>query len=388
MKRFGGIVFLCVASVVLLCAAMPAHAGLNLGVLSDEWVEQQAEAPIKYFYYLMKDGNVAAEFRAVEEQIKIKINAQGYLKLVQQNSLKTGFKDYAPGAVSESTVAGEKAAVHDFAFTVDNGSKLKGRVYCFVRGNTGYTALFVGLEEFFGALETDFETVVNGMTIGDAAPAVPTQSPKTPTATPKPTLPTAPMPTPSLNLPVAPTKTPEPTEAPKAGPTATPKLASGDLPASPDIASGDAASGGLPDLPKTTETFWTPGTHQYEDPMARSVVTLPDSAELKEEILPDEVIFNGPDASEIRLLFPVTGKDVENRLAEQTEGWSAHGSSPITGALAGTITLYSKTETVRKVRLIANFADIQTLVEVTLAAGDYDKAKSWIQRLFADVKKK
>ena len=111
-------------------------------------------------------------------------------------------------------------------------------------------------------------------------------------------------------------------------------------------------------------------------------------AELKEEILPDEVIFKGPDASEIRLLFPVTEKDLANRLDEQTKEWKNHGSSPISGELAGSITLYSKTETVRMVRLLAHYKDIQTLVVVTLAAADYDKAKPWIQRLFADVKKK
>ena len=390
MKRFGGVAFLGVLCAVLLCVTgLPAHAGLNLGGLSDEWVEQPAEAPIKYFYYLMKEGNVAAEFRAVEEKVAIKINPQGYLKLVQQNSLKTGFANYAPGETTETAVAGEKAARHDFTFTLDSGAKLKGRVYCFLKGQEGYTALFVGLEEFFVKLEPDFEAVVNGMTLGDAVvpsgvfAASPTPVPATPTK--------APLPKPSLGLPVAPTKAPAPTEAPKPEPTAAPTSApaiSGDLPTLTPEASGDAKPGKALVLPEDKSTFWSPETRQYEDPMARSVVTLPETIELKEEILPDEVIFKGPDASEIRLLFPVTEKDLANRLDEQTKEWKNHGSSPISGELAGSITLYSKTETVRKVRLIAHYKDIQTLVVVTLAAADYDKAKPWIQRLFADVKKK
>lgn len=385
MKRFGGVAFLGVVCAVLLCAAsLPAHAGLNLGGLSDEWVEQPAEAPIKYFYYLMKEGNVAAEFRAVEEKVTIKINPQGYLKLVQQNSLKTGFTNYTPGETTEATVAGQKAARHDFTFTLDSGAKLKGRVYCFLKGQDGYTALFVGLEEFFVKLEPDIDAVVNGMTLGDAvAPKAPTPAPAKPTA--------APLPKPSLGLPVAPTKAPAPTEAPKPEPTAAPTPApavSGDLPDLASDASGDAKPGGMPALPEDKSTFWSPETRQYEDPMARSVVTLPETIELKEEILPDEVIFKGPDASEIRLLFPVTEKDLANRLDEQTKEWKNHGSSPISGALAGSITLSSKTETVRMVRLIAHYKDIQTLVVVTLAAADYDKAKPWIQKLFADVKKK
>ena len=385
MRRFGGIAFLGVLCAVLLgVASLPAHAGLNLGNLSDEWVEQQAEAPIKYFYYLMKEGSVAAEFRAVEEKVAIKINPQGYLKLVQQNSLKTAFANYAPGDTAEATVAGQKAARHDFTFTIDSGAKLKGRVYCFLKGQEGYTALFVGLEEFFVKLEPDFEAVVNGMTVGDAvAPKVPTPVPATPTK--------APLPKPSLGLPVAPTKAPAPTEVPKPEPTVAPTQApavSGDLPDLTSGASGDAKPGGMPALPEDKSKFWSPETRQYEDPMARSVVTLPETIELKEEILPDEVIFKGPDASEIRLLFPVTEKDLANRLEEQTKDWKDHGSSPISGALAGSITLSSKTETVRMVRLIAHYKDIQTLVVVTLAAADYDKAKPWIQKLFADVKKK
>ena len=394
MRRFGGIAFLGVLCAVLLgVASLPAHAGLNLGNLSDEWVEQQAEAPIKYFYYLMKEGSVAAEFRAVEEKVAIKINPQGYLKLVQQNSLKTAFANYAPGDTAEATVAGQKAARHDFTFTIDSGAKLKGRVYCFLKGQEGYTALFVGLEDFFDRLEPDFEAVVSGMTLGDAVvpsgvfAASPTPVPAKPT--------TAPLPNPSLGLPVAPTKAPAPTEAPKPEPTVAPTpaptsapAASGDLPDLKPEASGDAKPDKALVLPEDKSTFWSPETRQYEDPMARSVVTLPETIELKEEILPDEVIFKGPDASEIRLLFPVTEKDLANRLEEQTKEWKDHGSSPISGALAGSITLYSKTETVRMVRLLAHYKDIQTLIAVTLAAADYDKAKPWIQRLFADVKKK
>lgn len=394
MRRFGGIAFLGVLCAVLLgVASLPAHAGLNLGNLSDEWVEQQAEAPIKYFYYLMKEGSVAAEFRAVEEKVAIKINPQGYLKLVQQNSLKTAFANYAPGDTAEATVAGQKAARHDFTFTIDSGAKLKGRVYCFLKGQEGYTALFVGLEDFFDRLEPDFEAVVSGMTLGDAVvpsgvfAASPTPVPAKPT--------TAPLPKPSLGLPVAPTKAPAPTEAPKPEPTAAPTpaptsapAASGDLPTLTPEASGDAKPGKALVLPEDKSTFWSPETRQYEDPMARSVVTLPETIELKEEILPDEVIFKGPDASEIRLLFPVTEKDLANRLEEQTKEWKDHGSSPLSGALAGSITLYSKTETVRMVRLLAHYKDIQTLIAVTLAAADYDKAKPWIQKLFADVKKK
>jgi hypothetical protein len=193
-----------VCIVALLLCAGPAFARLYLGAPAEEWVEQKAEPPLSHFYYLVKNEKIAAEFRAVEEKIRIRLTPQAYLKLVQHNSLRSSFKNYVPGGTTEVAVAGKKAARHDFTFTVTNGNSLRGRAYCFLDGNTGYSLLFVALEDSFDALAADLEAFLAGISVGDEPPAAPTPvAGPTPTPQPEMTIPELPIVTPRPDRPAA-----------------------------------------------------------------------------------------------------------------------------------------------------------------------------------------
>ena len=156
MKRFAWKLSRALLCVVLLCSgACAASARLVPGPLSEEWVEQEAKPPLSSFYYLVKDGKIAAELRTVEEHIRIRLTPIAYLRLVQKNSLESAFENYRPGATTGAVVAGKPAVRHDFTFSVKNGNRLQGRVFCFLDGNTGLAVLFVALQEAFEVLEAD-----------------------------------------------------------------------------------------------------------------------------------------------------------------------------------------------------------------------------------------
>lgn len=203
MKRFAwnaSRTALCV--VLLLSWASAASARLVPGPLSEEWVAQEAKPPLSSFYYLVKDGKIAAELRTVEEHIRIRLTPIAYLRLVQKNSLESAFENYRPGDTTGAVVAGKAAARHDFTFSVKNGNGLQGRVYCFLDGNTGFSVLFVALAQSFDVLEADLRAYLNGLRLDDGT------SP-TPSPTPADGFPT-PTPWPELTIPDLPTVTPLP----------------------------------------------------------------------------------------------------------------------------------------------------------------------------------
>jgi hypothetical protein len=165
-------------------------------------VEQEAKPPLSSFYYLVKDGKIAAELRTVEEHIRIRLTPIAYLRLVQKNSLESAFENYRPGATTGAVVAGKPAVRHDFTFSVKNGNSLQGRVYCFLDGNTGLAVLFVALQEAFEVLEADLRAYLDGLRLDDGTS--PTPSPTPVDAFPTPT------PWPELTIPDLPTVTPLP----------------------------------------------------------------------------------------------------------------------------------------------------------------------------------
>ena len=208
MKRFAWNVsqtLLC--AVLLLSGACAASARLVPGPLSEEWVEQEAKPPIASFYYLVKNGKIAAELRTVEENIRIRLTPIAYLRLVQKNSLASAFENYRPGATTGAVIAGKAAARHDFTFSVKNGNSLQGRVYCFLDGNTGFAVLFVALQEAFEVLEADLRAYLNGLRLDDGTSPTPSPTPvdgfPTPTPWPELTIPDLPAVTPRPDHPTA-----------------------------------------------------------------------------------------------------------------------------------------------------------------------------------------
>ena len=202
MKRFAwklSRALLCAA--LLLSGACAASARLVPGPLSEEWVEQEAKPPLSSFYYLVKDGKVAGELRTVEEHIRIRLTPIAYLRLVQKNSLESAFENYRPGDTGGAVVAGKPAVRHDFTFSVKNGNSLRGRVFCFLDGNTGFSVLFVALRQSFEALEDDFRAYLNGLRL-DPSPT-PVDARPTPTPWPELPIPDLPAVTPLPDRPIA-----------------------------------------------------------------------------------------------------------------------------------------------------------------------------------------
>ncbi len=197
MKRFSwSALSVALGVAFLLSGACAASARLVPGPLSEEWVAQEAKPPLSSFYYLVKSGKIAGELRTVEEHIRIRLTPIAYLRLVQKNSLESAFENYRPGDTTGAVVAGKAAVRHDFTFSVKNGNGLQGRVYCFLDGNTGFSVLFVALEQSFEALEADLRAYLNGLRLDDGTSPTPTPWPELtipdlPTVTPLPDRPIA-----------------------------------------------------------------------------------------------------------------------------------------------------------------------------------------------------
>ncbi len=152
-------------SALLTLAALPGAAAggeITLGVLPSGWSEgEPAHESIKQYLVYQEKGTVLAELLCLEEELPEEMTPEEYLEAVKQNSMPS-FTEYAPLEDEPAMLHGREAIVHRFHFS-NQRDTLKGEMYVFVLGETGYLFLFDTTDEWFDKLHPKFLSFVKNV---------------------------------------------------------------------------------------------------------------------------------------------------------------------------------------------------------------------------------
>ncbi|MFA7620903.1 MAG: hypothetical protein WCY56_03545 [Aminobacteriaceae bacterium] len=357
MKRI--LLSIVLVSALLSLAAMSIAAtveGVSLGDLPSGWQEKEPidESIERYFIYQEKK-TVLAEMMWLEEELPEDFAPEDYLDALKENSMPS-FAEYAPLEDEMVKLHGRDAAVHRFHFT-NQRDTLKGELYVFVVGETGYVFLFDTTDAWFKKLQPKFQAFVKD----------------------------------TLHFPGDQKQEPvivEDDEGDEEMPAFTEDDEYGDeeeglppLVEEDEDEEGDS-DGDLPSFVDDDEeeegVFTIGGTSIY--------IALPEGAEEMERD-DGEILISGPDESEIYIVLLDGPEAVAEMMAEQTEGARKQDTSTLKcGGRSVDVTLYSqKQDGATDAVLAATWEGTGVSVGIRIPQKNYKGASGWIKEMLCSV---